>query len=202
VVTVILAFPSETPVTYPLLLTLATLVSLEIQLMALFVAFEGETVAVSAEVLPIPNDKLVALNAIPVTGTVTVIAHADVLLPSTVVTVIMALPSAMAVTAPALLTLATLVLLELQLTAWFVALDGDIVAVSDDLFPAKRFKLVLLNDTPVTGIGLVTFTTQVSVLWLSAVVAVIVAEPSANAVTIPVLFIEAILVLLDVQLIV
>ena len=53
VLTVIVAVPSYTAVIVPLLSTVATFVSLEVQVTSLFVAFSGNTVAVNFSVLPI-----------------------------------------------------------------------------------------------------------------------------------------------------
>ena len=61
---------------------------------------------------------------------VMVTAQVAVLPPSAVVTVIVEIPAATAVTTPLLLTVATPVLLDDQLTDWFVAFEGDTVAVS------------------------------------------------------------------------
>ena len=52
------------------------------------------------------------------------------LLPSAVVTVIVAVPGALAVTKPLLLTVATVVLLDFHVTFLFVVLLGVTVAVS------------------------------------------------------------------------
>ena len=61
----------------------------------------------------------------------TVSAHvALLLLPSAVVTVIVAVPGALAVTRPELLTVATVVLLDFQVTALLLVLLGVTVAVS------------------------------------------------------------------------
>jgi hypothetical protein len=69
-----------------------------------------------------------------------------------VVTVIVALPAAIAVTRPELFTVATEVLLLLQLTFLLVASDGCTVAVSCPVCPTVKLKLVGLTVTPVTGI--------------------------------------------------
>ena len=64
-----------------------------------------------------------------VTGAaVTVTAQGAVFEPSTVVTVIVAVPVVWAVTVPAALTVATAGLFDDQLTAWLVAVAGAMVA--------------------------------------------------------------------------
>ena len=117
VVTVIVAEPCATPLTNPLEFTVATPVLLELQLTVLFVAFDGDTVAVSCVLAPTFTDAVVGDTLTPVTATLfTVIAEVAVLLPSCVVTVIVAVPAATPVTSPDAFTVATAGLLELQLT--------------------------------------------------------------------------------------
>ncbi len=107
------------------------LVLLLLHAKVLFVAFVGETVATSCEVYPNEMVDELELRLTPVTATVcAVIAHVAVLFPSAVVTVIVAVPAATPVTNPALLTVAALVLLLVQVKLWFVAFVGVIVAVS------------------------------------------------------------------------
>ena len=72
------------------------------------------------------------------------------MLPSSVVTVIVADPAFRAVTLP-LDTVATEVLLLFQLTFLFVALLGLTVAVRERDSPSVRVADDLLNDTLVTG---------------------------------------------------
>jgi len=155
VVTVIVAVPAATPVTKPLLFTVATPVLLDDQVTALLVALDGETVAVSCCVDPEAIDAEVGLTVTPVTATaLTVIADVAVLLPSLVVTVIVALPAATAVTRPVELTVATEVLLDDQVTAVLVALLGAMVAVSCCVAPVANVADVGLTVTPVTETGL------------------------------------------------
>jgi hypothetical protein len=72
-----------------------------------------------------------AFNVTPVTVAVsTVTAHAALLLPSTVMTVIVAVPSDTAVTMPLLDTVATVGSLLSQVTDLLVAFEGEMVAVS------------------------------------------------------------------------
>ena len=117
---------------------------------------------------------------------VTVTTQVAVLLPSAVVTVMVAVPAARAVTTPELLTVATVVLLELQVTFLFVAVLGLTVAVKLSVPPTVNAALFLFSVTPVTGtVAAVTVTTQVAVLLPSTVVTVMVAVPAAFAVMRP-----------------
>ena len=70
VVTVMVAEPALTAVTFPLLSTVATPVSEDFQLTALFVALVGATVAVSVSDPPSAKVRLVLLSDTPVTATV------------------------------------------------------------------------------------------------------------------------------------
>ena len=75
-------------------------------------------------------DIVVLLRLTPVTVMgLTVTAQVAVLLPSVVLTVIVAVPTAMAVTTPEVETVATDVLLEVHVTDLSVAFDGLTVAV-------------------------------------------------------------------------
>jgi copper chaperone CopZ len=204
VVTVIVAVPAATGVTTPAL-TVATAVLLDDQVTFVFVAFEGLTVAVSVPVAPpTVNESVVGLKATPVTATAcvpTVTAQVAVLPPSTVVTVIVAVPAATGVTTPELLTVATVVLLDDQFTFLFAAFDGLTVAVSEPVAPPTTNESVVgLKVTPVTAALCVpTVTAQVAVLPPSAVVTVIVAVPVATGVTMPEPLTVATEGLLDVQ---
>jgi hypothetical protein len=100
----------------------------------LFVALEGEMVAVKVSVLPTVRDSVLLFRDTPVTATlaeagVTVTEHVAVLLPSTVVTVITVLPAATAVTVPPD-TVATAGAPLLHVTFLFEALEGVMVAVN------------------------------------------------------------------------
>jgi hypothetical protein len=130
VVTVMVAVPFATAVMTPLLLTVAIFALLELQVKFLFVAVAGVTVATIVAVDVPPIIKLTAdlSTDIPVTVVVTVTATVAVLLPSAVVTVMVAVPFATALMTPLLLTVATAVLLELQVTFLFDAVAGATVA--------------------------------------------------------------------------
>ena len=84
----------------------------------------------------------------PVTTVMVLVA---VLAPSCVVTVMMAVPGATAVTNPLALTVATAVLLELQLTILFVAFDGETVAVTCCVVAAEMEAEAGETVTPVTA---------------------------------------------------
>lgn len=203
VLTVIVAVPAATAVTRPLLFTEAILLLLLLQVTFLLVAFDGAMVGVNCSVLPAVNEVEILFKDTPVTDMVaafTVTEQVAVLLPSTVVTVIVALPVAIAVTNPLLFTVATLELLETQDTFLFVALDGAIVAVSCSVPPTVNEVEVLFNDTLVTDIvAAVTVTEQVAVLLPSEVLTVMVVVPTATAVTRPLLLTVATFELLEVH---
>jgi hypothetical protein len=190
VVTVIVALPAAFPVTTPLELTVATAVLLLAHVTALFVAFVGATVAVSAPVDPTLTGRLVLFRFTLVTAIgFTVTAQVDFFLPSVVVTVMVALPATFPVTTPLELTVATVVLLLAHVTALFVAFVGATVAVSVPVDPTLTGRLVLFRFTLVTeidvfGTGL-TVTWHVAVFPPSAVFTVIVALPTAFPVTTP-----------------
>ncbi len=113
-------------------------------------------------------------------------AHASVKLPSTVVTVIVALPACTPTTRPAALTVATELSLVNHVTFWLVALEGAIVADNCSLPPTATVAAVLFKLTPVTNTHVAeTATSQVAVKFPSAVFTVIVALPALTAVTVP-----------------
>jgi hypothetical protein len=125
---VITAFPAATPVTTPLADTVATALLLLLHDTFWFVAWDGVTDGIMSSVAP--TSRLVDdFKDTPVTAmlvVLTVTAQVAVLLPSAVVTVIIAFPAATAVTVPLVDTVATAVLLLLHNTFGFVALDGVI----------------------------------------------------------------------------
>ena len=128
------------------------------------------------------------------------IVHVAVLLPSTVLTVIVVVPTATAVTVP-LLTVATLVLLLVQVTFLFVAFAGATVASNVNVELSDKSLDVLFKETPVTA-TVVTVTVHVPTTgwsFSSYPVAVIVVVPAETPVTKPVLETVATLVLLDSQ---
>src|SRR5690606_19828582 len=84
-------------------------------------------------------------------GDVTVIVLVAVKLPSSVVTVTVALPADSAVTKPDALTSATAGSLDVQVTDGLAALAGDTLAVSCWVSPTKSDAAVGSTLTPVTG---------------------------------------------------
>ena len=137
------AVPKPTAVTTPLLLTVATEASLVVQVTLLLVALLGAIVGVS--VVDCPTFRVAEAGSVtPVTATgFTVTAHVAVLsslvsaVPLVAVAVIVAKPVATAVTTPLLLTVATEVLLDDQVTVLSVALPGVTVAVSVVVWPTS-----------------------------------------------------------------
>jgi hypothetical protein len=89
----------------------------------------------------------------PVTGMLdvaTVTVQVAILLPSTVVTVMTALPADTAVTNPFDDTVATEGVLLLHDTFWLVALEGATVAIKVSVPPTVMLVDDLLNVTPIT----------------------------------------------------
>jgi hypothetical protein len=183
-VTVIVAVPTATPVTRPLVLTVATEVALLDHVTVLLVAALGDTVALSWRVLLVKRPALVLSRLTPVTGVVTVIADVAVKPPSAVVTVIVVVPTATPVTRPEELTVATVVALLDQLRAVLVAVAGTSAAASCCVLPIAMLVLVGLRLTPVT-VTVFTVTAQVAVKLPSAVFTVTVAVPTFMAFTSP-----------------
>jgi len=158
VLTVIVAVPRPFEVTRPLEETVATEVLLEVQVTALFVAFAGRTVAFSCTVPPYGMVFDSMSRVTPVTGTVvepelTVTLQVSVYVPSKVVTVMIALPAALAVTVPAELTVAAVVFELFQETALFTASVGDTVGTSFSELPTVKEMASLFRVTPVTALS-------------------------------------------------
>ena len=80
-------------------------------------------------------------------------------------------------------TIATAVLFERHVTFWFVASEGETVAVNPAVAPLSKGNSVWESVTPVTGT--VTVTSHVAVWLPSSVVTVMVAAPPDTAVTVP-----------------
>ena len=118
-VAVIVAVPAEIALTVPYESTYAMVASELLQLTVLSVALEGVTVAVRVWVWPtlrVVDDEFKLIPATGITFAVTVTVQVAVLAPSFVLTVIVALPADLAVTTPEEETVATVVLLEVQVT--------------------------------------------------------------------------------------
>jgi len=164
VVTVMVAEPAATADTRPVVETVATALLLELQLTAGLVALAGVTVAV--RVCEPPTSKVVEVGLTLTLETATaalatVTMQVAEWLPSTVTTLMAAVPTVTPVTTPVALTVATLELPENQTTAWFVALEGMIVGVSVRLLPAFTVA-VPGRVTPVTETGALTVTEQLA----------------------------------------
>ena len=97
-----------------------------------------------------------------------------------------AVPAATAVTFPFSSTVATPVLLLLQVTVLLVASSGVTVALRVSLLPTAKKRSVLFRLIPVTVTGAaVTVTVQLAVLLPFTVVTVMVAVPTDSGVTTP-----------------
>ncbi|MCL1838774.1 MAG: hypothetical protein FWG47_05590 [Propionibacteriaceae bacterium] len=202
VFTVIVAVPGFTPVTTPAAETLATELFEEDHARFLFVAFAGVIVGVNETAPPTLTLVVAGFKLTPVTGWVTVTVAEAVLPPSAVFTVIVALPTALAVTTPVADTVATLVLLEVQITFLFVAFVGVTVAVNDTVSPTLIVAKDWFKLTPVTTTtgGVVTVIVAVSETFTpkdDVLDNVIVAVPADLPVTTPVLDTVATLVLFE-----
>ena len=135
VVAVIVASPAPIAVTVPSEETVATVSSLEDHVTVLSVALSGETVAVNTAVWSFSKVNEVLSKETLVTATVsvsfvTVTVQVAVLLPSFVVTVMVALPSLTALTVPVEETVAIVSSLEDHVTVLSVAFSGVMVADS------------------------------------------------------------------------
>jgi hypothetical protein len=125
--------PADIAVTKPAVETVATEVLLLPQFTFIFVALEGDTVAVNWRVEASFITKLLKFRETSETETVkekTVITQVAVLFPSSVVTVIVAVPAETAFTSPVDETVATEGLSLFQLTYLLSALEGETVAVN------------------------------------------------------------------------
>jgi len=154
------------------------------------VAFGGVMVGYMYQVFP-PTARVMdeLFNVTPVTATEAVTATAQVavlLLPSTVVAVMVALPALRPVMYAPVDQLFDMVATDAslvdQVTPGLVAFEGamDVYKYPSEP-PTARFRVERDNVTPVTAIGAVTVTEQVAVLLLpSTAVAVMVAVPTAR----------------------
>ena len=148
---VIVAVPAALAVTRPELPTVATFVLSDDHVTLLSVASLGYTVADSCLVSPIYKVAVEVLRDMLVTGFFTVTEQvAFTPLPSLALQVIVAVPAALAVTRPELLTVATFVLLDDHVTLLSVALLGYTVAVSCFVFPTSIVSDEELSDIFVT----------------------------------------------------
>jgi len=199
VIAVMTASPVDFAVTRPVDDTVATLVLLELQVTDGLDVVLGKTVADSWKVLPMLMEISVSLSVMDVAYCLTVTMHCAVrLLPSSVLTVMVAVPVDFGVTSPSDETVATAVLLELHETDLSEVLLGETVAISCNVLPMYSVSDVLLSDMEVASCFTVTLQLALR-LEPSAVLAVMVVFPAETAVTTPEDETVATLGLLDVQ---
>src|SRR2546422_16987 len=197
-VAVIVAEPAVTPLTSPLPVTVATAVLLAAQVTVRpvrGVPFASFGVAVSCTVWPSFTLADAGATATEATATCTTVM-ADVPLCPSEVAVIVAEPASFAVTSPLELTVAAVVLLDVQVTTrpdsrFPFASFG--VAVSCTLLPSSTLADAGVTATVATGTGV---TVILAVPLCPSDVAVIVAAPATTAVTRPLAFTVATAVLL------
>jgi hypothetical protein len=194
VAAVIVAVPTDTPITTPFA-TWAMAALLLLHVTFWFVALDGDIIAVKVSALPMESVVTVLLRAIPVTATpppplwTTVTSQVAVLLPSAVVTEMTAVPAEMPLTTPPAETETTAGALLLHVTFWFEALAGATAAAKLSVPPTARVVDILLSVIPVTGIFSpplwITVTMQYAVLLPSTVVMVMKEVPADRPVTMP-----------------
>ena len=200
VVAVTVALPDFSPVATPFELTETTFGSEEVHLTLRLDASVGNTLAISVFDCPLARSNSVGLTRMPVTSELTFTVHFAVKPPSFVLAVITAAPFPTAFTRPLELTVATLVLLEVQVMPFSLAFEGEMVVTRRYCPPLLRLSDFLFNFTPVTSTFLVTVTVHFAIKPPSSVAAIITAEPGATPVTMPLVLTEAILLLLEDQL--
>src|SRR5712692_5776099 len=155
-VAVIVAEPNETPVTRPLLSTVATAGALLAQVMTRPLSrlpFASFGVAVSRTVCPTPTVAVGGLTVTDATGTATVVSEADPVFPS-LVAVIVAEPSETPATKPLVSTVATDGALLVQVTTRPLSglpLASLVVAVSRAVCPTPTVAVGGLTVTDATG---------------------------------------------------
>ena len=179
VVTVIVAVPAPTAVTFPFS-TVTTLSLEEAQVRVLSVVSLGATVAIKVSLSPLRRASVPLFSVTPEARTVTVTSHVAVL-PFAVVTVMVAVPAPTAVILP-FSAVATFASEVLQVRVLSVVSSGATVAIKVSLSPLRRVSVPLFSVTPEART--VTVTSHVAVLPL-AVVTVIVAVPAPTAVILP-----------------
>jgi len=184
---VIVAVPGVTPVTTPVLDTVATAVLLELHVTTRFVTtvpFKSLTVTERAVVLPVETVAVAGVTVTDPTGIGTIVTEAVPDFPS-LVAVIVAVPNVTPVTTPALVTVATAVLLDVHVTTRPVStvpLASFSVAASAPVCPITIELVAGATVTVATGAGV---TVTVEVPDFPSLVAVIVAVPGAMPVTTP-----------------
>ena len=155
VVALIVALPAAIAVTMPPAVTVATVGVSLLHVTRLSVAPAGLTDAHTAPALPpTVRERLVGDTVTPETGIAwTVTAQVAVLLPSTELTVTVAVPFFNGVTVPAASPEATVGSEETHVTAFFVAFEGLITAERvDDEPPAVSASVVFVRLTEETAV--------------------------------------------------
>ena len=186
-VAVMVAEPGATPVTWPLGLTVATVVSLLFHVTvrpARVPPAESFGVAVTCVVCPTRIEAVAGETVTEATGTVVTVIAAVLVFPS-LVAVIVAEPGATPVTWPLELTAATLVLPLIHVTVRPVSVppaESFGVAVSCSVCPTRTVAVAGDSGTEATG---TVVTVSVAVPLLPSLVAVIGAAPGAAPVTWP-----------------
>jgi len=186
-VAVIVAVPGVTPVTTPVLDTVATAVLLELHVTTRFVTtvpFKSLTVTERGVVAPVETVAVAGVTVTVPTGIGTMLTEAVPDFPS-LVAVIVAVPKATPVTTPPLVTVATAVLLDVHVTTRPVStvpLASFSVAASAPVCPMTIELVAGATVTVATGAGV---TVTVEVPDFPSLVAVIVAVPGAMPVTTP-----------------
>jgi hypothetical protein len=186
-VAVTVAVPGVTPVTTPVVDTVATAVLLELHVttrLVTTVPFRSLTVTESGVVLPVETLAVAGVTVTVPTGIGTMLTEAVPDFPS-LVAVIVAVPTVTPVTTPPLETVAIAVLLELHVTTRPVStapLASFSVAASAPVCPMMIELVAGETATVATGAGV---TVTVEVPDFPSLVAVIVAVPGATPVTTP-----------------
>nr|WP_260444785.1 hypothetical protein [Burkholderia sp. Bp8986] len=149
------AVPTANPVTTPALVTVATPGLSLAHVTAALVALAGCTLAAKGDGLPAIRLSVAGETAMPVTDTgadETVTVARAVKPPSTVVAIMVAVPTATPDTTPVALTATIAGALLLQVTAGFVAWAGCTEAVSVWVSPTLKPTPEVFNVTPVAGV--------------------------------------------------
>jgi hypothetical protein len=158
------AVPSATALTMPASLTMAVAGSLLVQAIAWLAVAAGATVMTRVAVLPTERDSAAMFRLAPVmvaAPDLTVTSQLALWPPSTVAAVMVAVPSATALTTPVSLTVAVAGSLLVQAIAEFAALAGAAVAIRVAVLPTERDSAAVFRLTPVTAAApAVTVTSQ------------------------------------------
>jgi hypothetical protein len=189
-VAVMLTVPGATALTTPVALTVALAALLLLHVTVVGAPPTAVTVALSCEVVPTIRAGSGAVTVIALTaglGFTVMTALPDLVASTVEVAVIVALPTATAVTTPAVETVATLALELVQATEVAAPPAAITVAVSARVSPTTRVAVPGVTATEVTdGGGGVTVTdTDAALVGSPTEVAVILAVPVATPVTTP-----------------